>query len=96
MVPEVLSQSEIDNLLNALTSGETDVESISRAHAEKKVKIYDFRRPDKFSKDQLRAIQMIQTKGLSHVRGMIRVHFKGHVDGRRMLVFVFDFGFRQC
>lgn len=59
MVPEVLSQSEIDNLLSALTSGEVDAESISKAHAEKKVKTYDFRRPDKFSKDQLRAIQMI-------------------------------------
>ncbi|QTX31657.1 flagellar motor switch protein FliM [Aminithiophilus ramosus] len=59
MVPEVLSQSEIDNLLSALTSGEVDAEAISRAHAEKKIKTYDFRRPDKFSKDQLRAIQMI-------------------------------------
>ncbi len=30
-----------------------------RKEDEKKIKLYDFRRPDKFSKDQLRAIQMI-------------------------------------
>lgn len=59
MVPEVLSQSEIDSLLSALSSGEVDAESISKANSEKKIKLYDFRRPDKFSKDQLRAIQMI-------------------------------------
>ncbi|MDD4364300.1 MAG: flagellar motor switch protein FliM [Synergistales bacterium] len=59
MVPEVLSQAEIDSLLSALSSGEVDAESITKAHAERKIKAYDFRRPDKFSKDQLRAIQMI-------------------------------------
>lgn len=35
-----------------------DVESLAQSD-EKKIKNYDFRRPDKFSKDQLRAIQMI-------------------------------------
>ncbi|EFC90314.1 flagellar motor switch protein FliM [Dethiosulfovibrio peptidovorans DSM 11002] len=59
MTPDVLSQSEIDSLLDVLTSGEVDFEEISQASAEKNVKGYDFRRPDKFSKDQLRAIQMI-------------------------------------
>lgn len=32
---------------------------MTRDSAEHKIKIYDFKRPDKFSKDQLRAIQMI-------------------------------------
>ena len=58
MVPEVLSQNEIDSLLQALNSGSVDLSTISETE-ERKVKIYDFRRPDKFSKDQLRAIQMI-------------------------------------
>lgn len=59
MVPEVLSQSEIDALLSALSSGSVDLEAISESAREEKIKLYDFRRPDKFSKDQLRAIQMI-------------------------------------
>jgi flagellar motor switch protein FliM len=59
VVPEVLSQSEIDALLSALSSGSVDLEAISESAREDKIKLYDFRRPDKFSKDQLRAIQMI-------------------------------------
>lgn len=59
MVPEVLSQNEIDALLSALSSGSVDLEAISESAREDKIKLYDFRRPDKFSKDQLRAIQMI-------------------------------------
>lgn len=59
MVPEVLSQSEIDALLSALSSGSVDLDAISESAREDKIKLYDFRRPDKFSKDQLRAIQMI-------------------------------------
>lgn len=58
MVPEVLSQAEIDALLKALAAGEVDVTAIAREEV-RKIKDYDFRRPDKFSKDQLRAIQMI-------------------------------------
>lgn len=54
-----MSQSEIDSLLSALTSGSVDLDSISQSSAEYKIKVYDFKRPDKFSKDQLRAIQMI-------------------------------------
>ncbi|MCF7935517.1 MAG: flagellar motor switch protein FliM [Synergistales bacterium] len=59
MVPEVLSQEEIDSLLQAVSSGSVDIDDIGTEEEEDKVKIYDFRRPDKFSKDQLRAIQMI-------------------------------------
>jgi flagellar motor switch protein FliM len=54
-----LSQSEIDSLLSALTSGSVDLDSMTRDSGEYKIKVYDFKRPDKFSKDQLRAIQMI-------------------------------------
>jgi len=54
-----LSQEEIDSLLGALTSGEVDVEAMKKEEAEGKIKTYDFRRPMKFSKDQLRTFQMI-------------------------------------
>ena len=55
---DVLSQSEIDNLLNALSSGELDVEEI-KDNNEKQVKDYDFARPSKFSKELLRTLEII-------------------------------------
>ncbi|MDF2545848.1 MAG: flagellar motor switch protein FliM [Anaerosolibacter sp.] len=56
---DVLSQSEIDALLQALSTGEVDVQEIQEDTKEKKIKKYDFRRPDKFAKDQLRTLQVI-------------------------------------
>lgn len=55
---EVLSQSEIDNLLKALSSGELDVEEYSGTN-EAQVKNYDFARPAKFSKEHLRTLEII-------------------------------------
>lgn len=55
---EVLSQNEIDNLLQALSSGELDAEEI-KDHSEKQVKNYDFARPSKFSKEHLRTLEII-------------------------------------
>jgi len=57
-VGEVLSQSEIDNLLAALSSGELDVDEM-QAGDEKQVKNYDFSRPTKFSKEHLRTLEII-------------------------------------
>ncbi|MEA4962755.1 Flagellar motor switch protein FliM [bioreactor metagenome] len=56
---EVLSQGEIDALLNALKTGELDVMEISDEKEEKKVRTYDFKIPNKFAKDQFRTLQMI-------------------------------------
>ena len=55
---EVLSQSEIDNLLAALSTGELDADQI-QGEDEKKVKDYDFSRPTKFSKEHLRTLEII-------------------------------------
>ena len=56
---EVLSQSEIDALLSALQSGEVDVDAIKSEETTRKIRVYDFRRPNKFSKDQLNTIEVI-------------------------------------
>jgi len=56
---EILSQSEIDALLSALQSGQVDVQAIRDEEASKKVRVYDFRRPSKFSKDQLYTLEMV-------------------------------------
>ena len=55
---EVLSQSEIDNLLAAFSTGELDVEQMQEKD-EKHVKDYDFKRPAKFSKEHLRTLEII-------------------------------------
>ena len=55
---DVLSQSEIDNLLSALNSGEFDPTDTD-AEEEKQVKDYNFARPSKFSKDHLRTLVFI-------------------------------------
>jgi len=56
---EVLSQNEIDELLNALNTGELDVTDIQTTDREKHVKNYDFARPSKFAKEQLRTLEII-------------------------------------
>lgn len=55
---DVLSQSEIDNLLAALSSGELDAEEMKESN-DKVVKNYDFHRPAKFSKEHLRTLEII-------------------------------------
>ncbi len=56
---EVLSQNEIDALLSALSSGSVNAEELKEEQSKKKIKVYDFRRPSKFSKDQLHTLQVI-------------------------------------
>jgi len=53
---EVLSQSEIDALLAALSTGEMDAEELKKEETGKKVKVYDFKRALRFSKDQIRSL----------------------------------------
>ena len=55
---DVLSQNEIDNLLQALSSGELDAEEIKDSD-EKQIKNYDFARTAKFSKEHLRTLEII-------------------------------------
>ena len=55
---EVLSQSEIDTLLAALSNGELDVDQMQES-GDRQVKDYDFKRPTKFSKEHLRTLEII-------------------------------------
>lgn len=56
---EVLSQHEIDALLAALSSGEMDADDLRKEDVDKKVKVYDFKRALRFSKDQIRSLTRI-------------------------------------
>jgi len=57
-VADILSQAEIDALLSAMSSGELDTDQMQQKD-EKKVKIYDFSSPTKFSKEHLRTLEII-------------------------------------
>jgi flagellar motor switch protein FliM len=60
---DLLSQSEIDALMQGIGSEasaeEAPADSESSGPKEKSIKNYDFKRPDRFSKDQLRMIEMM-------------------------------------
>lgn len=79
---EVLSQDEIDQLLQAISSGESAGEDFKPVQDTRKIKIYDFKRPDKFSKEQLRTISnmhetfaRLTTTSLSaQLRSLVHVH----------------------
>lgn len=56
---EILSQSEIDALLSALSSGDIEPNELEKEEEVLKVKRYDFKRPQKFSKDLIRTLELV-------------------------------------
>ena len=57
-MPEVLSQSQIDALLNSMRSG-GDAEKAEEKQPEKKYRKYDFTTPRKFTKDRIKMLNGI-------------------------------------
>lgn len=83
---EVLSQDIIDNLLGSIGEVSEEVLDSSQVDdsgiSEKKIKLYDFRHPDRFSKEQMRTIEIMHetfsrlvTNNLStRLRTLVDVH----------------------
>lgn len=59
MPGDILSQNEIDALLSALSTGEMSAEEMKKEDETRKVKVYDFKRALRFSKDQIRSLTRI-------------------------------------
>ena len=59
MAGDVLSQSEIDALLSAISAGEMSADDMKKEEEVRKVKVYDFKRALRFSKDQIRSLTRI-------------------------------------
>lgn len=76
---EIMSQSEIDALLNALDSGELDVEEINEIDESKKVKLYDFKNPQKISKEQLRTLEVIHENFGRHLQTFLTGYLRASV-----------------
>jgi len=79
---EILSHDEITQILDAIKEGDTDIENFKPSPDSQKIKKYDFKRPDKFSKEQIRTLSIIHevfsrliTTSLSaQLRSMTHVH----------------------
>ena len=58
---DILDQSEVDALLNAVSDGDTEslAQTPTKSEAEKEVSTYNFKRPERVSKDQMRALHSI-------------------------------------
>ena len=72
---DVLSQTEIDALLNALSEDREETVEIRTTMTQKRIRMYDFKRPNKFSKDQINSLQNIHE---SFCRGLTN-YFSGHL-----------------
>lgn len=81
MSVDVLTQEQIDALLAAANEDSSSLEELKREETTRKVKVYDFKRPDKFSKDQIRTLymlhesfaRMLNTYMSSHLRTLVNV-----------------------
>ncbi len=79
---EVLAQEEIDQLLTAINAGESAPEDFRPATETRRIKIYDFKRPDKLSKDQIRTLTIMHdtfarltiTSLSAQLRSIVHVH----------------------
>jgi flagellar motor switch protein FliM len=56
---EILNSEEIDQFITAINSGDTKPEDFKPIKNQRKIEIYDFKRPDKFSKEQIRNISLM-------------------------------------
>ncbi|MFC2950101.1 flagellar motor switch protein FliM [Virgibacillus sediminis] len=80
MADEVLSQHEIDALLSAISSGEMDAEKLRVEEKEKKVRVYDFKRALRFSKDQIRGITRIHENLARMLTTFFSAQLRTYVD----------------
>lgn len=78
----MLSQSEIDDLLSALSTGVVSAEEIKDEQKQRKIKVYDFKRPDKFSKDQIRTLYMLHENFARLMNTYLSAHLRTivHID----------------
>lgn len=81
---DVLSQSQIDDLLRSInTGGDKAIEEIEVQTTEKKLKPYDFRMPKKFTKERLRVLDRIFENYArllsSYFTGLLRMYCKVNV-----------------
>lgn len=83
---EILSQSEIDALLQALNSGELNVQEMKEVEKSRKIKKYDFRNPQKIAKDQLRTLEIINENFLRFFQTFLSGYLRAPVKATIMSI----------
>ncbi len=90
-VDRVLSQEEIDNVFKKLREGGTDDDPA------KKAQVYDFRRPDRIAKDQLRAIHLLHENFARGLASSLSAYLRAYVAVNLVSVEQLSFmEFTQC
>jgi flagellar motor switch protein FliM len=73
MADRVLSQEEIDNVFKKLREG------VAEEDPAKKAQVYDFRRPDRIAKDQLRAIHLLHENFARSLASSLSAYLRAYV-----------------
>jgi flagellar motor switch protein FliM len=85
MADRVLSQEEIENIFNKLKQGEQAEDTA------KKAVLYDFRRPDRIAKDQLRAIHLLHENFARNLASSLSAYLRAYVEVNLVAVEQFSF-----
>jgi len=93
-VAEALSQKEIDALISALSTGEVEVGEAGGVlkTPQRQIRVYDFHRPDKFSKDQVRSLEMIHDNFARLLTTAFSANFRTMVQVSMNSVYQLPFG----
>ena len=78
---EILSQDEIDALLRGISTGEVDAED-AKEEKDQKLRVFDFRRPEKFSRDHMRTLEMMHEGFARHMSTTLTAHLRSGVSMR--------------
>ncbi|AZV55917.1 flagellar motor switch protein FliM [Clostridium sp. AWRP] len=88
---DVLSQNEIDDLLAALSAGELTPDEVPKEEEKQKVKPYDFRSPQKFSKDHIRTLELIHDNYAriisNYLTAQVRANVKVKVESVQQITY---------
>jgi flagellar motor switch protein FliM len=92
MADRVLSQDEIDNVFKKLKEGAAGDDDPA-----KKAQVYDFRRPDRIAKDQLRAIHILHENFARSLASSLSAYLRAYVAVNLVSVEQLSFiEFTQC
>ena len=79
-MPEVLSQNEVDALLSAVSDVSVDLSTPAEKPAGQDVSVYDFKRPERVSKDQMRALETHHEVMARNLAATLSGHLRTIVD----------------
>ena len=85
---KILSQEEVDALLNSLSGSPAEKPAVpahgapppSHPVERKKVAIYNFRRPDRFSKDQIRSIHYLHDRFARNFSSSLSAYLRALIE----------------